>query len=548
MTGALRLPVEKEIRALLPTWLAMAAALVLAGVLDESTSAPSVQFAFALGSVAMAAKAAFALGAIAIGAVSIGHEYTGHTLGLLLTQPAPRRRLFAVKLGVVGLMLLALAAVAWLVHPAFAGLLQGSLQRGAIVVLPALAGLCVAPALTMACRSPMAGVVFTVTLLSSAWGLGGVLAEMQLGREAGVGELEHFRLAFLWWSTIGISLVAAVSSWALFARLEVTDARGPDMGLPQWERCAVDAMSDATPVRRRPVWQLVKKELRLQQMTLIVGALYLPWWGAMAVLWRFAPEAVTSLAGAVAILYGPLLALLSGSLASAEERQLGTIEWQMLLPLPMWKQWAVKTATVAGLALVLGVGLPALLMWINPALGDMRINAWLGFSVVLIAALGLYVSSLSTSGVRALLLSLPVGCAVVLFAAFVGEGVGWAGGLVYSRGISPLRAAPPTDHLALFRTLLSALMWLRPDRLLTLLVIPFIALVLRFALANHRSGERPAGRVWNQALWTAGSLLLVGLVILVVGALTSYTAMRVYPPRAMRARPTAATVPPSAPR
>ena len=127
------------------------------------------------------------------------------------------------------------------------------------------------------------------------------------------------------------------------------------MGLPQWERRAVDAMSDATPVRRRPVWQLVK-ELRLQQMTVIVGALYLPWWGAMAVLWRFAPEAVTSLAGAVAILYGPLLALLSGSLASAEERQLGTMEWQMLLPLPMWKQWAVKTATVAGLALVLGVG------------------------------------------------------------------------------------------------------------------------------------------------------------------------------------------------
>ena len=53
--------------------------------------------------------------------------------------------------------------------------------------------------------------------------------------------------------------------------------------------------------------------------------------------------------------------ILIGSLASAEERQLGTLEWQTLLPSPAWQQWAVKVGVTFGLALLLGVGLPALL-------------------------------------------------------------------------------------------------------------------------------------------------------------------------------------------
>ena len=43
-----------------------------------------------------------------------------------------------------------------------------------------------------------------------------------------------------------------------------------------------------------------------------------------------------------------MLALLIGSLASAEERQLGTLEWQGLLPMASWKQWAAKVGDGAG--------------------------------------------------------------------------------------------------------------------------------------------------------------------------------------------------------
>ena len=55
----------------------------------------------------------------------------------------------------------------------------------------------------------------------------------------------------------------------------------------------------------------------------------------------------------VGILYGALLAVLIGSLASAEERQNGTLEWQLLLPMAAWKQWAVKVGTVLVLTALL---------------------------------------------------------------------------------------------------------------------------------------------------------------------------------------------------
>jgi hypothetical protein len=52
--------------------------------------------------------------------------------------------------------------------------------------------------------------------------------------------------------------------------------------------------------------------------------------------------------------------------------------------------------------------------------------------------------------------------------------------------------------------------------LTVLLVAGFIAVVLRFALANHRSAERGAGRVWKQvilmaAFVTAGIMIFAGV-------------------------------------
>ena len=66
--------------------------------------------------------------------------------------------------------------------------------------------------------------------------------------------------------------------------------------------------------------------------------------------------------GGLTVLYSSVLALLIGSIASAEERQLGTQEWQQLLPMASWKQWALKVGTAIGLSLLLGVALPAVIL------------------------------------------------------------------------------------------------------------------------------------------------------------------------------------------
>ena len=53
--------------------------------------------------------------------------------------------------------------------------------------------------------------------------------------------------------------------------------------------------------------------------------------------------------------------LLAGSLASAEERQLGTLEWHALLPMSARTQWMVKVGVTVGVACALGMALPTAL-------------------------------------------------------------------------------------------------------------------------------------------------------------------------------------------
>ena len=55
-------------------------------------------------------------------------------------------------------------------------------------------------------------------------------------------------------------------------------------------------------------------------------------------------------------MYVGVLSMLVGALASAEERQFGTLESQLLLPVRAWQQWTVKVATCYLLAAILGVG------------------------------------------------------------------------------------------------------------------------------------------------------------------------------------------------
>jgi hypothetical protein len=170
-------------------------------------------------------------------------------------------------------------------------------------------------------------------------------------------------------------------------------------------------------------------------------------WIAESALTRIVPNFVGIPLPVVSILYGALLALLIGSLASAEERQIGTLEWQLLLPMATWKQWAVKVGTTLGLAGLFSFGCTVVL-----AAGHVSVNAAGG--IIILTTGSLYVSSLCRSGLRALIVSAPVMLALSLLSLYSAE--------VYG---SP-RA---------------------------LLAVPFagvVAPMLWFALENHRLADR----------------------------------------------------------
>jgi hypothetical protein len=479
--------VLKEIRALLPTWLACAVVLMVVTVLGQ----PRAYVAGVL---------ACGFGAITLGALSFGHEYTHRTLTLLLSQPSSRARVFLVKFGVLIGMLLTLGALAFGVlsnpgelHADFADYWKLNWARSTVVFLPLLCGLCIAPLLTMLCRNPLAGVVFTTVVPASLWVVSKAFALTKYGLMApDATDIDRFTRTVFWWGVVGLCMVAALFDWRVFMRLEAIDGRDPEMHRPRWlggrttTLTAISVGDARQPRDRRPLWLLAKKELRLQHMTLVIAALYTVGWVVVSALAYMVPGWDEPPLAAVSVLYGALLALLIGSLASAEERHFGTLEWQMLLPLATGTQWMVKAGVTLGLATLLSFALPALL-----SIGDMRPKALHAGVIILMTTGSLYVSSLCTSGLRALVLSVAIVFGVTVLVGFLFSARVAAPGLFDGR-------------------------W--PAILVGVVLAGVLALALRFALENHRCAKQGAARVFQQVMWMAGTLT-VGVTILSVVAM-----------------------------
>jgi hypothetical protein len=495
MTHASSLQIKKEIRALLPAWLASAAIIILTWLSGGA-------FFF------LPAILAYCLGALALGAFSIGHEYTGRTLGFLLTQAIDRRRLFALKLGVLAIMLVTLGVVAWEGMSVGLGLDAQRIPRVWILFLPALCGLCVAPLLTMISRSPLGGVVFTIVVMASMWGLGEVSSVIRYGAEsAGSAEPKIFRMAVVSWGITIVSFLAAIASWRSFVRLEAIEDRDADVQLPAWLRVqARDKGDPRASARPGVVLQLVSTELYLPQMTFVVAGIYLLGWAASALLELYTKDVDSMHLGALTILYGQMLGLLAGSLASAEERQLGTLQWQVLLPLATWKQWATKAGVALTLAMLLGFALPSLLASIGLLGGEMPSMAGLAVTVAAFGFVGLYVSSFSTSGVRALLASIPVVLGSVIAIRTV-TGVALA---QVARLLSGVHARSPQRQF-----LLVALHSWTP-RIIVAFVGTAIVMLLWFGLVNHRSMERRTRRIVIQGVCLFSTLAIAGFFLAMV--------------------------------
>jgi len=209
-------------------------------------------------------------------------------------------------------------------------------------------------------------------------------------------------------------------------------------------------------------------------MTFAVTVLYVVACTAAAVFHVPGPDTNVSFIGAITVVYAMGLPALIGSLATAEERQLGTLTWQLQLPIPAWQQWTAKAVTTFGLSLLLSSELPVFLVSVfRPTEG-----AFVGMSpIVPIAttAVSMYTSSLCSTAVRAV--------------------------------VTSVVAVPVALWLMLIPGVLR-----RHDALFGVLVAAVVLLLLRFAFLNHRPDPPAPARIGRQTLSIA-ALVAVGLVI-----------------------------------
>jgi hypothetical protein len=494
--------VWKEVRGLRTAWLSSLAVIMLTG--------------FAASSPLPAAALVYLVGAVSLGALSIGQELGFKTVTILLAQPLSRPRLYAIKWLVLTGLVLSLAVAVTLMPAADSVLLlfggtEHSWWRLALAV-PVLCGLFLAPPLTMACRSALGGIVLTLAVPLVLWLAGDMAATIVYGvADSGSAQGWALRVSVLGWGMAVSTVLAAASSWPLFARLEAVEARSSEISLPSFgERSRLSPMN---PARRSRWWLLVMKELRLQQLTFAVTGLYLVGWFSVLAVRNWKPELSTPFLIIATTIHGSVIALMAGSLASAEERQLGTLGWHMLLPAAAWKQWMVKAGVALGVTSTLAFGVPALLVLftLSPdAEAIVRSNLPSGQAGALaVAIVSLYISSLCSNGLRAILFSLlPLllfsGIAATLAFQFLGRS------RVYSLSPRELAFLEPIDR-ALHRLLVFALPMVMP-----VVVGIVLLLLLRFGLTNHRSAERSARRIAMQvgsavlvlilgaALWTGG--------------------------------------------
>jgi hypothetical protein len=313
-------------------------------------------------------------------------------------------------------------------------------------------------------------------------------------------DVESFRFAFLSRMLLLLSAAGGVMTWWTFARLQVVD--GPKTEI-DFAKFTPGAAASSVVTRHSPTWLLIRKELRFQQLAFVMAAIYVVVYLVIVSRTR-GMFSENDIAFALSVLYAGLLAVLIGSVASAEERNLRTLDAQLLLPMRTSRQWLVKVATVFGLTLLLTIVLPLVLAIVFPPeriLWARTLNAMVTVSsaleVLAVAAVSLYVSTLCSSGVWAMMMSAPAAFAVALFVMKLAEIVR---GVLYR-----LDGTPNARILEWFTALVT---------------VGVIALVLRLAFANHRSSDRSRRRPIAHAALMAGAMTVGAALVFVTGALS----------------------------
>ena len=415
---------------------------------------------------------AYMVGAAALGSLAFGHEFTLRTIPSLLMLPRSRHITIAVKLAVLIALLLPLAVAGHFL--AFRGFHPDRDPEMTILFsLPLVTAVGVAPWLTLLLRSATAGMAFSLAM--PGFMFCGALAWWVASHGFTPAPQDFvFRTGAI--LTVPISALGLVLGWRSFQRLEAIE--GPaNLTLPRWLRREPAGVS---PHARRfhPLGLLVRKELRLQRMTIGCASGYIL---GSALLVLFKPLAPDEMGQILTVFYVAMLPFMPGALASAEEHQFGTLAWQATMPVAAWQQWLVKVGVVLGLTVVLAVGVPALLSGTPQRLPLVRVSV----AVLMLAAGSLYISSASSNTLWALLTAISVLVVVVAIVSF-------AAPIFF---INPIQVPVSVRILA---------------------GLSAAGAVLTLAMFNHRTTDREARPGWRHAAAAAGCAACTTLALFVM--------------------------------
>jgi ABC-type transport system involved in multi-copper enzyme maturation permease subunit len=339
----------------------------------------------------------FGFGCLLMGATAFGLEFDQRTIGSLLTQPISRSTIYSEKLVVVGF----LSRLGWVnvvlakvPHQGIRFQFQDALSVG---LLP-LVGMCSGPWLAMISRGTLPGMVFSMGLpLGLMIILSGLVENVVRPQVPEWGLNQRVAQSCLWVGTPVYLLATCVLGWRRFQTLEVNGgaAGRASTGLPPITLPLERALLWVLP-RRNVAVSLIRKELRLHVVPWLLASIMVGLW----VLWCIARWRATVGAGEelfndpkILVLLGQLLGIFTllsaGAACVAEERELGTLDWQLTQPVTIRLQWWIKVGVAATLGFWLGLVLPLGLIWVG--VGSDRLFS--EFSEIPVWAFGLYLAA-----------------------------------------------------------------------------------------------------------------------------------------------------------
>ena len=387
----------------------------------------------------------YVLGCVLLGVASFGSEWNHQTLELWLSQPSPRRQLWRDKILVLGgaLATVCLAFLPCLIFMPEEGRRFFRQPSGWIwIALPVCWSLGMGPLFTLLTGHVVAALLATL-FAPILWIMG-----MQLLLPPHWDQDETSARVALCAFVVPLMVVSFTGClWSRFRfqHLETMGANSLAIGwLDRWIRPSRISTTGSTRRPRGPVGKLLAKEFHLHETTfLIFGAitllsalplalgqlvsLCLPGISFDAPIYA----RVTSVIGWQMVLVAAFAPLVAGSMAVAEERQLGLIEGQLTLPATRRRQWLIKAFVVYGVTVVLGILMPALVLWLadrmNPThLGQLFFEngeqqfIFLVVVCLSVSTVSLFASSLTNKSLHAILLSVVTLGLTVIMMGMVG--------------------------------------------------------------------------------------------------------------------------------